>query len=72
VPRGAPPGRRPRRRQSRRVDVGAAHLPLKVATVVNLGGIADSEIPIDGILAIHFSAAAEVRIDPDQTRDDDR
>jgi hypothetical protein len=48
------------------IDVGAAHLPLKVATVVNLGGIADSEIPIDGILGYPFLAAAEVRIDPDK------
>ncbi|MGR4064588.1 MAG: aspartyl protease family protein [Vulcanimicrobiaceae bacterium] len=48
------------------IDVGAAHLPLRVATVVSLGGIADSEIPMDGILGYPFFAAAEVRIDPDK------
>ncbi len=47
------------------IDIGGAHLPLHVASVVDLSGIVDSTIPIDGIVGYPLFAAAEVRIDPD-------
>lgn len=45
------------------LQIGSATLPLRVVTILNLGGIAGS-FQIDGILGYPFFAAAEVRLDP--------
>ena len=47
--------------------VGGALLPVRVATVLDLGAVSGGKFPIDGILGYPFFAAAEVRIDPDRS-----
>ncbi len=48
-----------------RIDVGDAHLPAHVISVVDLNGISYNGATIDGVLGYPFFAAAEVRINPD-------
>ena len=48
-----------------RIDVGGAHLPAHVISVVDLNGISYNGATIDGVLGYPFFAAAEIRIDPD-------
>lgn len=48
------------------VQIGAATLPVYVASVVDLSKIVSGPIAIDGILGYPLFAASEVRIDPDK------
>lgn len=49
------------------LTIGGANLPVKVATIVDLGAVSGGKFQIDGILGYPFFAAAEVRIDPDRS-----
>ena len=48
------------------IDIGRAHLPLHVVSVVDLGAVVYHGATVDGVLGYPFFAAAEVRIDPDR------
>lgn len=48
------------------IDIGRAHLPVHVVSVVDLGSVAYNGATVGGVLGYPFFAAAEVRIDPDR------
>lgn len=48
------------------LDLGTAHLPVHVVSVVDLSRLIDSSVQIDGVLGYPFFAASDVRIDPDR------
>jgi hypothetical protein len=47
------------------IDIGSAHLPVHVVSVVGLSSVTDNGVGVDGVLGYPFFAAAEIRIDPD-------
>ncbi|MBV8117992.1 MAG: retropepsin-like domain-containing protein, partial [Candidatus Eremiobacteraeota bacterium] len=47
------------------IDIGSAHLPAHVVSVVDLSMVTYNGARVDGVLGYPFFAAAEVRIDPD-------
>lgn len=47
------------------ISIGAAQLPARVVSVVDLSGITYEGVTADGVLGYPLFAAAEVRIDPD-------
>jgi hypothetical protein len=49
------------------IGIGGASLPVRVATILDLGAVSGGKFQIDGILGYPFFAAAEVRIDPDRS-----
>ena len=48
-----------------RIDLGNAHVPARVVSVVDLSTVTYNGKTVDGVLGYPFFAAAEVRIDPD-------
>jgi predicted aspartyl protease len=48
------------------IDIGGAHLPVNVVSVVDLSSVTYEGMTVDGVLGYPFFAAAEVRIDPQQ------
>ncbi|HEY8315104.1 MAG TPA: aspartyl protease family protein [Candidatus Baltobacteraceae bacterium] len=48
------------------IGIGAATLPVRVVSILDLRTATGGAFPIDGILGYPFFAAAEVRIDPDK------
>lgn len=48
------------------IDIGTAHLPVHVVSVVDLSSVVYDGAKVDGVLGYPFFAAAEVRIDPDR------
>jgi len=48
------------------IDIGSAHLPLHVVSVVDLSAVEYNAATVDGVLGYPFFAAAEVRVDPDR------
>ncbi len=48
-----------------RIDIGDAHLPAHVVSVVDLSSVTYTGKTVDGVLGYPFFAAAEVRIDPE-------
>jgi hypothetical protein len=49
------------------IDIGAVRLPVNVVTVVDLNGLTYEGKSVDGVLGYPFFAAAELRIDPDNS-----
>ena len=49
-----------------RIEIGDAHLPVGVVSVVDLSSVTFGGYPVDGVLGYPFFAAAEVRVDPDK------
>jgi hypothetical protein len=49
------------------IDIGAVRLPVNVVSVVDLNGLSYEGKSVDGVLGYPFFAAAEVRIDPDDS-----
>jgi hypothetical protein len=47
------------------IDIGSAHLPAHVVSVLDLSIVTYNGVTVDGVLGYPFFAAAEVRIDPD-------
>ncbi len=47
------------------IDIGDAHLPARVVSVVDLSTVTYNGKTVDGVLGYPFFAAAEVRLDPD-------
>ncbi|MGA8533022.1 MAG: retropepsin-like aspartic protease [Candidatus Tumulicola sp.] len=48
-----------------RIDIGSAHLPVHVVSIVDLSMVTFDGGTVDGVLGYPFFAAAEVRVDPD-------
>lgn len=48
-----------------RIDIGGAHLPARVVSIVDLSSVTYDGSTVDGVLGYPFFAAAEARVDPE-------